>query len=286
MPPTPPRPATETAPAGLAELQHRRAHACRLTPDRALQSLEEAALFLAERGMLTLTPSCALPSLFGACHEEPYRDGGHGFASWPRTKWWWAGAITSQPGVYALRILQGKRLFVSEATSAIIDPLPRAELAKADRGDAGSAAQELVGFLAAAGPARLDEVTAELGLASSALVSLRSRLERVGAVVSRPMSVTTPSGSERETSELARWDQWFPMPPIGDADTPTVSETLATLLIAGVHAGVVVPKQEASRWFSWRISTHTLDELVAAGRLQEPVRGWLTAADEQSQTAN
>src|SRR5579872_5941508 len=83
----------------LTELLERRAFACRLMPDRPLQTLEEAETFLAERGLLTLTLDCALPSLFAACHEEPYQPGGHGFASWPKTKWRWGFALGQRPGV-------------------------------------------------------------------------------------------------------------------------------------------------------------------------------------------
>jgi hypothetical protein len=67
----------------LAELRERRAFECRLTADRALASLAKADAFLRDRGLLTRTPDCALPSLHGACHEDPYQPGGHGFAAWP-----------------------------------------------------------------------------------------------------------------------------------------------------------------------------------------------------------
>ena len=70
----------------LAELRARRAFECRLAPARALRSPDEAAEFLRDRGLLTRTTDCALPSLYEACHEEPYQAGGHGFASWPATK--------------------------------------------------------------------------------------------------------------------------------------------------------------------------------------------------------
>ena len=59
----------------------------RLTPDRALQTLDDAEAFLRERRMLTLTASCSLPSLFGACHEPQYKEGSRGLVSvaprWP-----------------------------------------------------------------------------------------------------------------------------------------------------------------------------------------------------------
>jgi hypothetical protein len=56
----------------LAEL---RAFQCRLTPDRALRSVDEAEEFLRDRGMLTRTTDGALPSLYEACQEDPYRIG-------------------------------------------------------------------------------------------------------------------------------------------------------------------------------------------------------------------
>ena len=48
----------------LTELQERRAFQCRLTPDRALGSVEEASAFLRDRGLLTRTADCTLPSLY------------------------------------------------------------------------------------------------------------------------------------------------------------------------------------------------------------------------------
>ena len=50
----------------LGALQDRRAFDCRLTPDRALRTLAEAEAFLRDRGLLTRTADCALPSLYDA----------------------------------------------------------------------------------------------------------------------------------------------------------------------------------------------------------------------------
>ena len=68
-----------------------------LTPDRALESFEEALEFLGDRGMLTRTPDTALPSLFEACHEEPYAPGSGGFGSWPATKYPWYFGLAERP---------------------------------------------------------------------------------------------------------------------------------------------------------------------------------------------
>jgi hypothetical protein len=77
----------------LEELRERRAYECRLTPDRALQSIDEAEAFLRDRGMLTRTTDSALPSLSEACHEEAYKPCSGGFCVWPRTKWPWFGDL-------------------------------------------------------------------------------------------------------------------------------------------------------------------------------------------------
>jgi hypothetical protein len=71
----------------LARLREQRMFSCRLSDDRALGSVEEADAFLRDRGLLTRTADCRLPSLYEACHEDPYRPGSPGFATWPATKW-------------------------------------------------------------------------------------------------------------------------------------------------------------------------------------------------------
>src|SRR5229473_3161516 len=76
---------------GLEQLQERRAYECRLTPDRELRTIDEAEQFLRDRGLLTRTADSALPSLFEACHEEPYSVTSRGFGQWPATKWPWFG---------------------------------------------------------------------------------------------------------------------------------------------------------------------------------------------------
>jgi hypothetical protein len=193
--------------AGVEEVEKGRIWACRLEPDRALSTLDEAEDFLHDRGLLTLMPDCSLPSLFGACHEEPYKPGGRGFASWPKTKWWWGGALAGRPGVVVARIHAGKGVFLTEHTAALADPLCRAELAAADAGDSGPGEQRLVRHLADAGPAAVDELKEELGLgvktyarcgpASSA--SVRS-WRRISAWRRRPAATGTRASSSAGTS--------------------------------------------------------------------------------------
>ena len=183
----------------LETLEARRAVACRLTPAHALATLEEAEAFLLERGLLTLTPDCALPSLFGACHEEPYAPGARGFGTWPRTKWPWHAALAARPGVLLVKLHRGKSLYLSPALVAIVDPLCREALARAEQGDSGADAAHLLKHLAASGPTLAEDVLEQLGWERARLRALRDQLERLGMVVSR--SVSLANGARRSAAK-------------------------------------------------------------------------------------
>ncbi|MGB2953449.1 MAG: hypothetical protein WBB74_08650 [Gaiellaceae bacterium] len=247
----------------LQELEGRRERECRLTPEVALETLDEAEDFLRDRGLLTLMPDSALPSLFGACHEEPYKRGSRGFGLWPKTKYPWGIMLQARPGVCFPRLHAGKGLFMTIEIASLADPLCRAELARADAGELGEDATRLLAHLQAAGPSLLDDVKTELGLEPKALRSLRARLERIGALVPREVRLELPDGGHEHTTELSRWDQIVPEPTAGGLDE---------LIVAGVRAAVVARIDEPRRWFSWRADP---GRLVAEGRLAEPEPGWI-----------
>ena len=238
----------------LEEAEERRAALCRLVPDRALETLDEAVAWLHERGVVTLRPDCSLPSLHGAMHEEPYAPGKGGFAEWPKTRWWWGHALGQRDGIHFLKLRKGKGVFLTDATAALADPLARAELALADEGADGEDARTLVAHLAEAGPSFTEEVREELGFDARMLRAARARLEPRGALVARNVLLEEP---DRYATELARWDRRFPLPAAGGA---------AELATAGLRAAVVAPEREARRWFTWPPPDEWADELVASGR--------------------
>jgi hypothetical protein len=246
----------------LSGLQERRDHECRLIPERALGTLDEAEAFLRDRGLLTRNPSGSLPSLFGACHEEPYKPGTGGFGEWPRTKWRWSFELALRPGVVAPKIHLGKTLYLSEETTALVDPIVRDEIDRMTEADGDSA--RVLAHLAEAGPSTPDDLVVELGLPRKELKAIRAPLERCGVVVTR---------WEGEQSFLARWDQLVTRPAGGAPD-------LGPLVVAAVRAAVVVPEREPARWFSWRWrwEKDLLDRLVEEGALVRPEPGWLAAA--------
>ena len=253
----------------LAELEERRAYECRLTPDRALETLEEAAEFLHDRGLLTRTADSALPSLFEACHEEPYARDKPGFGRWPATKFPWFGRLGSR-GHLILAIHRGKSVLVTGEVEELLDPICRAELARMEAADEHWA--RLLRHLADAGPSELEDLQVELALTPKELKSLRYPLERCGAIVARSTVYEEP---HRHTSLLARWDQAYPE----RSGASDVRQALGDLVCAGVRAAVVAPEREPVRWFSWRWywDDGLLDELVHDGRLVR-VDGHLAAA--------
>ena len=242
---------------GMEQLRKRRAFECRLTPDRALESLDDAEAFLLDRGLLTRTGDSALPSLFAACHEEPYAPDKPGFGQWPRTKYPWFGELGAR-GYAILAVHGGKSLLVSDETARLIDPLARAELERRTN-------DPLLSHLAEAGPSELADLQLELGLSPRELRRLRAPLERCAAVVSRSVVYEEP---HRHTSLLSRWDQVFP--------EPAHEGGLDELVIAGVRAAVLAPEPELRRWFAWW-EDGLVERLVADGRLRRPGPGWVAA---------
>jgi hypothetical protein len=260
----------------LAELQERRAYECRLTPDRALNTLDDAEDFLADRGLLTRATDSALPSLFEACHEPAYAPGSPGFGQWPATKFVWFGQLGAR-GHPILNVHRGKNLMVTDQVAGLIDPICRAELIRMEEMDPRWA--RLLRQLAEAGPSELDDLQRELGLGPKELKQIRSPLERCGAIVARSIVYEDP---HRHTSELSLWNQVHPTNSRAPIDAADVREALADLLVAAVRAAVVAPEREMSHWFSWKWYWDDLlvGELVAKGRLQR-VDGHISVPDKK-----
>jgi hypothetical protein len=243
----------------LTELEERRAYECRLTPDRALETLDEADGFLRDRGLLTRTADSALPSLFEACHEEPYARESPGFGQWPATKFPWFGQLGAR-GHHILAIHRGKSLLVTDEVAKFLDPICRAELVRMEAAEEGWA--RLLRHLEEAGPSELEDLQTELSLTPKELKSLRTPLERCGAVVARSIVYEEP---HRHTSLLTRWDQVCPE--LRGGEDPRGA--LGDLVCAGVRAAVVAPEGDLARWFSWRWywDDDLVDDLVRNRRL-------------------
>ena len=256
----------------LARLREQRTFCCRLSPDRALGSVEEADAFLRDRGLLTRTGDCALPSLHEACHEDPYRPGSPGFATWPATKWPWFGELAGRGHLIAA-VHRGKSLLVCGEVARLLDPICRAEITRMRAADRGWG--RLLDHLAAVGPSSIEDLRAELGLKRQELKALRAPLERCGAIVSRTLQAA--AGQEHQhSSELVRWDQAY-QGSGGTGEDPVAA--FRDLIAAAVRAAVLAPETELRRWFSWQWywAGSLVDDLIGQGRLRR-IDGHVTVA--------
>ena len=257
----------------LARLREQRVFRCRLSQDRALGSVEEADAFLRDRGLLTRTADCALPSLYEACHEEPYQPGSPGFATWPATRWPWFGQL-GQRGHMIAAVHRGKSLLVSGEVARLLDPICRAEITRMRAADRGWG--RLLDHLASAGPSSIEDLRVELGLKRQELKALRAPLGRCGAIVSRSLQVTAGQGHQH-SSELARWDQAYQGS--GTGEDPVAA--FGDLIAGAVRAAVLAPETELRRWFSWPWywTDSLVDDLIGQGRLRR-IDGHVTVAGQ------
>ena len=110
-----------------------------------------------------------------ACHEDPYRPGGPGFATWPATKWPWFGELADR-GHLITAVHRGKSLLVCGAVARLLDPICRAEITRMRAADRGWG--RLLDHLAAAGPSSIEDLRAELGLKRQELKAQRPATSR------------------------------------------------------------------------------------------------------------
>lgn len=247
----------------VIDLERRRVEACRLDAAFALDEFDDAVAFVEDRGILTLTPCCSLPSLFGACHEEPHSPGKPGYGQYPKTRWWWGGALAEDDGVTAVKIHEGKTLYLAPRVVALLDPLCRREIARAEAGEYGDEAARIVEHLAAAGPSTTDDLKLELALSARGYQRGRRALERRGVVVSRHVTVDMDGGGHRHVGELTRWDD------LVEGPTDLAPEgALSELLVALVESAVLLPTRDAQRALTWKIPNEIVEEAVATGRVR------------------
>ena len=204
-------------------------------------------------------PDCALPSLFGACHEAPSRPGGRGFDLWPKTRWIWSFQLTLDGRAILTKMHRGKSLYLSTAMAQLFDPLVRSVIARASGDEL-----RLLEHLQRHGESMADDVELELGWTRKRLKSVRDRLERFGAVISDGLVFDESGGWH--FAPMRRWDAVVPK-------APASKDPLGDVIVAGVRAAVIAPEHEVRSWFTWPVTSETIDRLVKAGALQRNRNG-------------
>ena len=214
--------------------------------------------------MLTRFPDCALPSLFGACHEEPGRADGRGFDLWPKTKWIFSFQLTQQPGTVLTKLHRGKSLYLSLQAARAFDGLVRRSIEEATGDEA-----LLLEHLDRHGPSAPDDVELELRWTRERLKRTRNRLEKVGAVVSE--GLVFEDSTTWHFAPLRRWDHVV-------GSRRRVEDPYGDVVVEGVRASVIAPESEVRSWYSWPIPKDTVQRLVDERRLIRVGDGFLAIA--------
>ena len=148
-----------------SDLEHRRAYECRLTTDRALQSLEESAAFLADRGLLRELRTARCQVFSRRVTRSRIARVVTASLRGRRPSTHRRGSLRSFPASRYSRSTQERVSSLPARTLAIVDPIRRAELTRLDGGDRET--RRLLGHLASGGPTTLGTLQEELGLRSS-----------------------------------------------------------------------------------------------------------------------
>lgn len=256
----PPSPILEAA---FAEDRARR-H--RLTPERQLRNIEDAAGFLEEMGLLLQTPHPYLPALFSAAQGKPAKPGARGFGQWPEHAWSWAGELAEREDVVLTKVVLGRRTLVHRRLWPALDAALRG------RPSDGHDVQSIIRALRSRGTLRTDELREVSGFGGSAARkrydAAMSELEATGIVLCRPVLVN----NHEHVAVAELWESRFPKP-LRESRGPT-EFIRATIVAAGS-----VPTREVPKWFAWPRNevSAALERLVSQQRLRN-ADGWLVSS--------
>ncbi len=217
-----------------------RAYLHRLTPDRALNTVEEAARFVREIGVVLLSPYRYLPSLFAAAQGQPFKPGFGGFGQWPAHAWWWDREISALPDVVTLKLIRGRTTFAASKAWPAIDAAVRGRIPE----KFGEFECDLIAELQERGatPSRELNLVRGYGRAGTKrLQKARDTLERRALLLSRPII----HGDHLHDSLLELWETRFPEPM---SEARGIEPLLLTCL--QVSAGPV-PVEEVFAWIAW-----------------------------------
>jgi hypothetical protein len=217
-----------------------RAHVHRLTPDRALHTVDEAVRFIREVGVALWSPDPYLPSLFGAAQGRPYKPGVGGFGNWPAHAWWWDRKIAEFPDIMTFKLVQGRTTFAAKATWPAIDAAVRGR--PPEIFDAFT--RDLIAELRRRGatPGRELQILQRPGRANAKLLrKARNVLERRGLLIAKPIV----HGDHHHDILLELWETRFLRP-------LTKVRGIEPLLLACLSASAgPVPMSRAFSWLTW-----------------------------------
>jgi hypothetical protein len=235
-------PARKTIRAPPATASDERSHRHRLLPGRALETLDQAAEFVEEMGIVVQTPHPHLPSLFGAAQGKPHTPGAGGFGQWPEHAWSWAGELAERNDILMTKILLGRRGLIHQRLWPALDAAVRDRSAAAGREDRD--ARAILDLLQQHGRVRSEDLRglldAAAGISPKRAQKIVAHLEALGVVLTEPALLD----NHKHTAFALLWQRRFPRPL---SPRRGIDDLLASVMFAAGDA----PEKEVLGWFAW-----------------------------------
>lgn len=270
-----PKTKTTTSPAreGLEQIRiasHRHMRELRL------RSLEEAARFVEELGIVVLNPGSELPSLLGAVLGSGERPKGKGFQALNNPEAWkaweWFAQLDDRKSAVGCKIFRGQSTLVHKRLWPAVHRLALDRLEALRDGRVFSkTSRAVVDWLANHGPERSDRVREAMGLASRAqgkeLKKAKDELASHGLLL---LSEDTSPEHHTHAPILTLWTAWAPKEVAKKAERMSAVEARAEVLCAAMDAAVLASERAMQHWFRWdRLElAEAIEHLVAANRVR------------------
>lgn|GEM_PF-5463232 len=270
-----PKTKTPSNPA-LESLQQIRVAGHRHMRELRLRSFEEAAKFVEEHGIVTLSPVSELPSLLGAVLGTDEKPKGKGFQALHNPEVWkaweWFTKLDDRKSAVGCKVLRGQSTLVHKRLWPYLHRLALERLEALGAGKLFTkTSREVVDWLANHGPERSDRVREAMGLSSreqgKAFKKAKDELATYGLLL---LSEDTATEPHTHAPILTLWTAWAPKDVARRAERLSVVEARAEVLCAALDAAVLAAEKAAQHWFRWdRIElAQAVEHLLSQNRLR------------------
>lgn len=260
----------------IESLQQIRVASHRHMRELRLRSFEEAAKFIEEHGLVTLSPVSELPSLIGAVMGSDEKPKGKGFQSLHNPEVWkaweWFAKLDDRKTTIGCKLLHGQSTLVHKRLWPHLHRLALDRLEALGAGRIFSKlSRDLVDWLANHGPERSDRICHGMGLTSREqrreFKKAKDELAAHGLLL---LSEDASPEFHTHAPILTLWTAWAPKDVVRRCERLSVVEARAEILCAAIDAAVLAAEKAVQHWFRWdRIElAQAVEHLLSQNRLR------------------
>lgn len=249
----------------------------RLKPGLRLRTKEDAIKFVHDEELVSFFGGNELPSFISAALGRPWKPSKKGFTGWMD---WWSVKLSGQPiakvsreleggeNILATRLFRRTKTLISNKIWPILDPIIKRHKELVKKGEVlSNLEQDLLRAIEQERSIRTDRLRKMLSLQAK---ENNSRFHRALTNLESFSLIVGVEDPHPETHIHASiWQTWEAR--IGNSTRGVglpYEKALAGLLEKTVHACVVAPENQVTKWFQWGKDMKTVvRELLEKGRL-------------------